>query len=198
MSNTLEHIEKALKKSYSYEDYKALVKRLLAEEKSTTEGVGADFVQYSKLGLQRMQRWDKRLELTKEQKEAIQKVTQRQIWVVLSEGWCGDAAHSLPVIHKLAAANDNIDLKVVLREQNPALMNDFLTHGGKSIPKMILYDPASETVLGDWGPRPKPAQDIFLNARKNNIDFETYEQDLQKWYNKDQGQTAIKEILDRL
>lgn len=196
MSNTIKHIEEALKNAYSYKAYQGLVEKLLEEGKSTTEGAGEDFVHYSKLGLQRMQRWDKRLELTEDQKNKIHQVAQKQIWIVLSEGWCGDAAHSLPVIHKLAEANENIDLKVVLREKNPDLMNDFLTNGGKSIPKMILYDPETKTVLGDWGPRPKPAQGIFLKARENHIDFEVYEQDLQKWYNRDKGQTAIKEILD--
>lgn len=199
MSNTVKNIENSLKHSYSYQEFQDLVKKLLGEGKSTTEGASKDFVHYSELGLQRMQRWDKRLNLTDDQLKTIKEsVNKKQIWIVLSEGWCGDAAHSVPVINKLAEANDNIELRIILREKNLDLMNDFLTNGGKSIPKLIIFDPASKKVLSDWGPRPKAAQDIFLNVRKNNIDFEVYEQDLQKWYNKDKGQTAIKEILNLL
>lgn len=199
MSNTVKNIENSLKHSYSYQEFQDLVEKLLVEGKSTTEGASEDFVHYSKLGLQRMQRWDKRFTLTLKQRETLQEsVNKKQTWVVLSEGWCGDAAHSVPVINKLAEASDHIDLRIVLREKNLELMNNFLTNGGKSIPKLIIFDPASKEVIADWGPRPKAAQDIFLNARKNNIDFEVYEQDLQKWYNKDKGQTATNEILDLL
>lgn len=195
MNKVIKNLEKAIKKSYSYEAYENLIEELLKEGKSTTEGAGEDFVHYSKLGLQRMKRWDKRFELSETQKTEIKNIGQKQTWVVLSEGWCGDAAHSMPIIHKIAQANDKISLQIALREQNPDLMNDFLTNGGKSIPKLIVYDPENKRVIGDWGPRPQPAQEIFLEAKKNNVDFETYEQDLQKWYNQDKGETAAKEIL---
>ena len=61
------------------------------------------------------------------------------IWLVISEGWCGDAAHSLPVMNKMAELNPNIEMRVVLRDQHETLMNQFLTNGGKSIPKLIIY-----------------------------------------------------------
>src|SRR5699024_3641895 len=160
-----------------------LVADLLAKGESTTEGAGEDFVHYSKLGLQRMQRWDKRFQHSAEQTEKIKSFSKKQTWVVLTEGWCGDAAHSLFVIHKMAEANANINLRLVLGDKNPDLMNDFLTNGGKSIPKLIVYDPETKTVEGDWGPRPQPAQEIFLNAQKNKVDFETYEKELQVCYN---------------
>lgn len=195
MSQVVQHIEESLKNAYSYREYQTLVAALLSEGKSTTAGADEAFVHYSKLGLQRMQRWDKRFRLNDEQEKAVRSVAHRQIWIVIAEGWCGDAGHSLPVIHKLAATNSQIELKIVLREQNPALMNDFLTNGGKSIPKLIIFNPDTRTVEADWGPRPAPAQAIFLEAKKNQVDFETYEEELQKWYNADKGQTATREIL---
>lgn len=198
MSNTTKHIELGIENSYSYDAYEQLIADLLKEGKSTTKDVGNDaemFAHYSELGLQRMQRWDKRFKLTEEQLQEIQSWNKKQIWLVLSEGWCGDAAHSLPIINKIAEANGQIELRVVLREENLDLMNEFLTDGGKSIPKLIMYNPETQSVEGTWGPRPKPAQEIFLEARANNVSFETYELDLQAWYNKDKGQTATQEIL---
>lgn len=198
MNNVINHIEESLGKAYSYEEYLKLVEDLLADNQSTTKDAGEmaeDFVHYSKLGLQRMKRWNKRFSLSEAQKAKIAEVNHPQIWVVLTEGWCGDAAHSVPIVNALAAANKNIELKLVLREENLDLMNDFLTNGGKSIPKLIVYNPETKTVEGTWGPRPVPAQEIFLEAVEKGIEFETYEQDLQTWYNKDKGQTAVQELL---
>lgn len=198
MSEVIQHIKKGLDDSYAYNEYEDLIECLLGEGKSTTKNAGdrADgFVEYSKLGIQRMKRWDKKLTLTSEQKDKIRADSRKRTWLVLAEGWCGDAAHSLPVIHKMTEANPYIDFRIVLREEHPELMNDFLTNGGKSIPKLIDYDVENEKVLGTWGPRPKPAQKIFLEAKEKGIGSEIYDQDLQKWYNRDKGQTAIQELL---
>ncbi len=196
--NTAKHINESLKKSYSYEGYLKLIEELLTEGKSTTEGADEMFVHFSELGLQRMQRWNKKFQLTPEQEARIKAYTKKRTWIVITEGWCGDAAHSVPVIHKIASLSEGIDLRIVLREQNLDLMNDFLTNGGKSIPKLIVFNPEDQFVEADWGPRPAPLQEIFLEAKKNGEDFEVYEQKLQAWYNKDKGQTAAVELLELL
>ncbi len=193
--SVIQHIKAALAQSYSYTAYQKLIADLLAKGESTTAGWQGDFIQYSELGLQRMHRWDKKINLTEEQLRAMAKITTPQTWIVIAEGWCGDAAHSLPVINKLAEANSLVDLRIVLREQQPDLMNDFLTNGGKSIPKLILFDSEKETVLGDWGPRPAPAQDLFLASKASGESHEEFAKKSQIWYNSDKGQTAIKEIL---
>lgn len=201
MSNTVKHIEESLQNAYSYEEYQKLIEDLLAEGKSTTKDAGKAaeaFVKYSQLGLQRMRRWDKRLSLESSQEEEIKSYTKKRTWIVLSEGWCGDAAHIVPIINKITELNSNIELRIVLREEHLDLMNDFLTNGGKSIPKLVVYDPQGQEIEGDWGPRPEPAQQIFLDARENNVDFEEYEKKLQTWYNKDKGQTTINELLKLL
>ena len=60
--------------------------------------------------------------------------------MVLTEGWCGDAAQVLPVINKIASLSDFIDLKIILRDEHEELMNKFLTNGSKSIPKLVAID----------------------------------------------------------
>src|SRR5699024_429056 len=155
---------------------------------------GEALVHFSKLGLQRMKRWDKKFELTADQKEKLRNFNKKQTWIVLAEGWCGDAAHSVPVINKIAELNKNIKLRIVLREENLDLMNDFLTNGGKSIPKMIVYDHENKRVENTWGPRPEGAKAIFNNYRHEDF-MEVLEPKLQAWYNKDKGKTTAKEIL---
>jgi len=196
MKKTSLHIEHSLEQAYDYNAYKELITTLLAEGKSTSEGFGEQFVKYSELGLQRMQRWDKKFELSASQQEKAAAHTEKRIWLVIAEGWCGDAAHSVPVMHKIAQASDNIDFRVVLREKNLELMNDFLTNGGKSIPKLIVYNPDAKTVEATWGPRPAGAKQIFEANRDG--EWEVMEQKLQAWYNKDKGQTTAEELMQLL
>lgn len=193
MKKTSLHIESSLAQAYDYSAYQELIKTLLAEGKSTSEGFGEQFVKYSELGLQRMQRWDKKFELSESQKKEATAYSQKRIWIVLAEGWCGDAAHSVPVMHKIAQASGYIDFRVVLREKNLALMNDFLTNGGKSIPKLIVYNPETKMVEATWGPRPAGAKQIF-DANRDG-EWEVMEQKLQAWYNKDKGQTTAEELM---
>jgi hypothetical protein len=40
------------------------------------------------------------------------------IWMVISEGWCGDGAQLIPVFDKMVAESDGkIDMKIVLRDE---------------------------------------------------------------------------------
>ncbi|MBW2960454.1 thioredoxin family protein [Mesonia aestuariivivens] len=192
-------IEESLQQAYSYEQYLKLVEELLAEGKSTSFQKEDGLAEYSKLNLRRMKRWDKTLKISPEAEAQLKAYHEKLIWVVIAESWCGDAAHSLPVINQLAALNPNIEMKVVLRDQNEALMNEFLTNGGKSIPKLVMYKPSTKEVIADWGPRPQIATKMVeaYKAEHGSLDTEFKEQ-LQVWYNKDKGQAIAKEISNLL
>lgn len=112
---------------------------------------------------------------------------------MISESWCGDAAHSVPIMNKVAELNKNIDFRIVLREENERLMNDFLTNGGKSIPKLIVYNPETKEVENTWGPRPDEATKLHKKYKEG--DFETLKENLQKWYNKDRGESTAEELM---
>jgi hypothetical protein len=47
-----------------------------------------------------MNRLDKTMKLLPEVVSALQALQQEYIWIVISEGWCGDAAQLLPVLIK--------------------------------------------------------------------------------------------------
>lgn len=190
-----ENIEKSLKSSLSYSEYKILISDLLERGESTTKGGDEALVPYSELNLRRMNRWDRTFKIDPALKEKITNAS-AQTWIVLTEGWCGDAAHCVPIIQKIAELNEKIDLHLVLRDENEDLMNDFLTNGGKSIPKLIMYDPEKETVKNTWGPRPNGAAEIFNSLRGE--DYEVINVELQKWYNKDKGKSTAAEIVELL
>ena len=195
-SETFQLIEESLKSSYTYPEYVKLMEDLLAEGKSTAPQQDENLTEYSKMNLRRMNRWEKTLKISTEAEAKIKAYEGKMIWLVISEGWCGDAAHSLPVIHQLADLNPNIEMRVVLRDQHEDLMNQFLTNGGKSIPKLIMYDVDQKEVIADWGPRPTTATQMVedYKAEHGQVDIGFREQ-LQLWYNKDRGQNIIADLL---
>ena len=143
-----------------------------------------------------MKRWDKTVKISDGIKDAVENFNKKITWIVISESWCGDAAHIMTVIKKVAALNDNIDYKVVLRDENDALMNQFLTNGGKSIPKLIAIDGETNEVLNTFGPRPSVATEMVQTYKQTHGQLTPeFKEDLQRWYNKDKGQSTIEDLI---
>ena len=160
-----EIIEQSLKDSLSYVAYRKLISDLLSEGKSTGMLQNEDMRHYSELNEARMHRLDKTIEVLPEIATALNKLPKKYIWLVLSEGWCGDAANIVPVLNKMAEISAHIELKIVLRDDHDALMQHFLTNGGKAIPKLILLDAETFEVVTDWGPRPAGAKQLILDYK---------------------------------
>ncbi len=189
-------IENSIRTAKSYTAYKEMILELLKQGKSTGVNQSDELFQFTKLNNQRMKRLDKQTKLNEVALTKAQKINKEFTWMVLTESWCGDAAQTLPVINKFAEANDKIDLKVVLRDENEELMNQFLTNGSKSIPKLIVVDKQSKEVVGSWGPRSakaaKMVSDYKLAHGKIDAKLKT---DLQNWYNEDKGVHIEKEMV---
>ena len=188
-------IQKALQNSYSYQEYRDLVTSLAKEGKVTGNEQSEDLLHYSELNETRMNRLDKTIRVTDEVQLFLQNLDKKYIWLVISEGWCGDAAQLLPIINKMANVSENIDLHIILRDDNEEIMNQFLTNGTKSIPKLIILDENLE-VLNDFGPRPNGAKQLIIDYKaKFGIIDETAKIELQKWYLHDKGISTQNEII---
>lgn len=191
-------IQSALQKSISYNDYRILVSKLINEGKSTGNEQNDDLLHYSKLNEVRMNRLEKTLKMDSEVLESLQNLKSKQTWLVISEGWCGDAAQILPILKLMAESSENIDLKIVLRDENEKIMNQFLTNGSKSIPKLIILDENLQ-VINHWGPRPEGAKNLILDYKaKYGIVDEPAKILLQKWYLDDKGVSTQREIIAML
>ena len=191
MSNIFE----SARNNYNYKEFVQLAADLLKEGKTTGEKQSAEYTHYAKLNLQRMQRWDKTYELPEELTLKIKNMPE-QTWWVITEAWCGDSAQNLPVLAKIAATSQGkINLKIVLRDENPDIMNRYLTNGSKSIPILVVLYKQDEEIF-KWGPRPSGAQQM-MNAWKKDPkgkSFEDFEIDIQQWYNKDKGGSLLAEL----
>jgi hypothetical protein len=186
--------------SMSYDEYRDLSIRFAEEGKTTGDDQSAAMVEYSRLNAHRMKRIEKTVQLKGETLEAMAKIAQDQTWILFTETWCGDAAQSLPILAKIAQLNPRVELKILLRDEHPELMQYALTKGGKSVPKLIAFD-ASMNILFSWGPRPIVAQEMvmdFKHAPEPKKPYTEFVVEVQKWYAKDKGQSIQQEFIDLL
>ena len=196
MSNNL--IQNSFHKAYSYASYRSIIKRFIEEGKSTAKEHTDALLDYSILNDKRMDRLDKTLKISDETLNSIQNLKDELTFLVISEGWCGDAAQVVPIINKISETSGKIDLKIVFRDENEALMNLFLTNGNKSIPKIILVD-RDYNIISSWGPRPSIATKMVLAYKaKNGILDAEFKKNLQIWYNKDKGNNTQQDIVKLL
>lgn len=179
---------------YSYQEFLQLSEDLLSENKTTGDNQSEEYVHYARLNLQRMKRLNKTFILEDSFAEKMKRAA-LQKWFVITEAWCGDGAQTLPVINQLAIAG-NIPLQIVLRDDNPQIMNLYLTGNSKSIPVFVAFD-EGDTQLFRWGPRPATAQQMMSEWRTNPEakTFEQFEEELHRWYTKDKGAETLSELM---
>ncbi|MDB5272292.1 MAG: hypothetical protein JWO58_659 [Chitinophagaceae bacterium] len=182
--------------TYTYTQYRQLIDQLLAKNNTTGTNQSAFYIDYTRQNVERMKQAEQLINIPM---DAISKITKPLEFLVISEGWCGDASYVVPVIAALAKALPAIDLKIILRDEHLDIMDKFLTNGGRSIAKLIVIDPMTHQVLADWGPRPIGAQEI-VTEMKQRPDFNQREMAtaLFKWYAADKGESTLNELINVL
>jgi Thioredoxin len=181
----------------SYVEYRKLVSDLLTVGKSTGNEQSEDLLHYSKLNDTRMNRLDKTISVDDEVIQKFHAIKKEYIWLVLTEGWCGDAAQILPILFKMVSVSDKIKMKLVLRDENEKLMHSFLTNGAKAIPKVIILDQEKLEVKGTWGPRPEGATHLIKSYKEQyGVVDETAKTELQLWYLHDKGESVQNELAN--
>lgn len=179
----------------TYSEYRELVTFLLAKNQTTGADNSEAMVHYSKMNVQRMNRVDKTVKLTEAFTKAISTVKNKYHLLVISEGWCGDAAQLVPVFNKLTElAPDHFDLRLVLRDTNLPLIDAHLTNGGRAIPVLLVLDEQGE-LLAKWGPRPAILQELLQEWKKEIPDMFAVAEKLHHWYAKDRTQTTQSELI---
>ncbi|HEY9082271.1 MAG TPA: thioredoxin family protein [Vicingaceae bacterium] len=188
---TQEHINKSI----SFEEYYQLYEKQVATGSTSGEDQSDGLVEYTKLNFSRLKRSYKTTIPSEKVLETVDCLNEEMTWLVLTETWCGDAAQNIPVLAKIAEANPAISFRLIFRDEHPEVMNNFLTNGSKSIPKLIALD-KNLNVLGTWGPRPTVIQDWFLGEKANGANMDKLKIDLQHKYNEDKGQALQQEMVE--
>jgi len=183
--------------SFSYSAYIAFVESLLSEGKVTGHQQSDSLLEYTKLNMHRMHRWEKTFSPLPSLARRIELVEKPMHWIIITEGWCGDAAQQLPVIEKLANLNPRISTHYMLRDENTELMDLFLTNGMRAIPIWICTD-ENMNLLWSWGARPRVAQELLNKLKAENVPADEQKQQLHAWYAKNKHEAFQLEIAQML
>ncbi len=187
-------MKRYIEKSMTFAEYLKLIDDLLSEGKTTGEVQSEALFGFGKLNRQRMKRLEKTVEISDSLKEKARNVKGKRIWLIITEGWCGDAAQNIPVIEKIAAESANIETRYLLRDENLELMDEYLTNGGRAIPKLICLDAETFEEIGVWGSRPQAADDYMHELKAQGLEKPQMMEKMQRWYLADKNQSIQNEF----
>jgi thiol-disulfide isomerase/thioredoxin len=189
-------VKESLSKAFSYQDYREQVATHVEYGTSSGPDKSEALSNYTLLNNSRMKRLDKTMKIEEEVLEKFKQYHKNVTWLVLTESWCGDAAHAMPVMNKLVEQAKNLDLKILYRDENKELMNRFLTNGTMSIPKLIAFDNETQEVINDWGPSPLMIMNKTKDFKAANATLTTeFKKEIQIWYNQNKGKCIARDLL---
>lgn len=126
-------------------------------------------------------------------RSAVDDIDEPQLWMVITEPWCGDSAFCLPVIRAAAERSDQVTLRILHRDDNLDIMDQYLTGGSRSIPKLVAFSQEGSERF-QWGPRPDEGQRLFDHLKEQGRDKMEIVEELISWY-EDGGYENVDEEL---
>ena len=180
-------------------DYDAYLVHLEKESKRSIEDLSesdAERVEFTGLNVHRTRRINKIYTPSDELCTLLHGLG-TQLWMVLTEAWCGDSAQNLPYIAKMAACNPKIELRFLLRDQNLDIIDQYLTDGGRGIPKLVAFDSSGNEIFR-WGPRPREAAELFRREKAAGNEKPRILEKLHLWYGRDRGKMIDGEFVELL
>lgn len=181
-------------KAMPYAEYRALLQEQAENGQTSGPKQTEALINYTQLNDRRSRRWEKRFKVDEGLQSQLEKLNKPQRWLVLNESWCGDAAHTVPLMQKLAELTDKIEVRVLWRDENLELMDAYLSQGTRGIPKLLVLNEEDE-VAGEWGSRPEPLHQLVQEAKDENGKLPAdFKEEIQKWYNQDKGLTTVQEL----
>lgn len=151
---------------------------------------------YYQENVDRMNRIAPTVTLLPELRAALGQLTQPYRWAIITEGWCGDASHTVPIIEAVAqASGGHLETRYFLRDSHPDLIDRYLTNGGRVIPIAVVLHADSLTEAAVWGPRPAPLQAIHQALKAREAPFKEVITKVNDWYDQDASRTTQLEFV---
>ncbi len=190
-------VDKIPNNGHKYSDFVELIKQKIeSTDISNFNEEELHLFNYTKLNFQRMTRIDKTYNVSSELEYLIQKIDYNQLWMVLTEDWCGDSAQNLPYINKIASINPNIRLRILERDKHLDIMDQYLTNGkSRSIPKLVAFNNNGDELFV-WGPRPKEAEELLQKLKDEGLQKEIFVEKLHLWYGRNRGKALENEFTE--
>ena len=186
-----------VRRALSYPEFRKLTETLVEERKTTGANQSEAYLEYTRLNHQRMHRWDKTLKISADMTDLVKSIEEHQVWLVITEAWCGDGSQSIPYLAALADLNPLIDFKVIMRDEYPEVMDAYLTNGARSIPKLVAMTADLTCELFTWGPKPKCLIDRQKAYKHDTqgLSYQDYLAEVYLWYAKNKNQDLELELF---
>lgn len=147
--------------------------------------------------------WDRQAQVhddytpSNELRAAVEAVDAPQLWMVLTEPWCGDSAFLLPVIAEAAALSEQVTLRILRRDDNLDIMDQHLTDGSRSIPKLAAFSEDGDELF-TWGPRPEGAAQRFRDLQQKYDEKTELIGDFLEYYEEGGWRETDAELAERI
>jgi hypothetical protein len=175
------------------EAYQAVLERQAGIDPSGLEGLEAEQAAFAKLNLHRVGRIRRTWQPSAGLAALAARIETPQLWLILTEPWCGDSAQCIPCLEILAGTNPAVTVRLLQRDTNLDVMDRYLTDGKRGIPLLVaLAEDGSE--LFRWGPRPAAAQAVFDAAAAEGLDKPAKLEKLHLFYGRDRGRALDAEM----
>ena len=186
-----------IEKGFSYSEFVQLTQQLVEEKRTTGANQSEAYLEYTRMCLQRMNRWNKTAKVSEKMTHLMESIQESQIWLIITEAWCGDGAQSIPYLAKLAELNPKIKLRIIMRDEYPEIMDAYLTNGARSIPKLVAFTEDLKVELFTWGPKPL----YLMNRHKEykhdskGLSYSGFLEEIHLWYAKNKNQDLEAELF---
>jgi hypothetical protein len=140
--------------------------------------------------------WESTLRLATVSDEARARalaISTRRRLIAIVEDWCGDAVNTIPLVQRLVDVNPLLEMRVLRRDENDALMDAHLSATARAIPVLMILDDNGNH-YGWWGSRPSELQ-LWRLREGNALPKEDRYKATRTWYARDRGRTTMDEIL---
>jgi hypothetical protein len=168
-----------------------------AQNPAELEGLEAERAEFAKLNLHRVGRIRRTWQPSAELAALVARIDRPQLWMVLTEPWCGDSAQCVPCLEILADSQPEIEIRFLLRDENLEIMDRYLTDGKRGIPKLVAFDEQGKE-LYMWGPRPAEAQVVMDAALAEGLDKPARLEKLHLFYGRNRGRALDVEMISVL
>ena len=115
--------------------------------------------------------------------------------LALVEDWCIDTSSTIPFLARWAEMVPGLSLRLLRRDEYPALMDRYLTNGARSIPIVLVLDREFREVAR-WGPYPAPLADWVREHKPPALPRADFVKGKRVWYARDRGETTLREIAE--
>ncbi len=189
------NLEELISKSFDANSYLAFFETLVANKKTTGSAQTKFMIEYTANNLAITKKCIE--EIPQEKLNALSsKIKQDTLWVLFTEPWCSDAAYSAAVFISLAAINPHVQLRILLRDENNEIFDNYLTANKRQIPKLVVFNTNTLEEIFTWGARPKKLNDILkkLIEEKGHIHINEKKLLVHQWYMNDKQVELFKEL----